>query len=761
MLLRYLISFLSAALLSTSSYAELTTYRVNGFTQAGIPTFEVVTNPDFNRVNVVFVAEGYDESEINNFEYILHVTGAIDYLFQFQPYRKHHDLFNFHVIDDASNESLFGHLRAGTEKDTLYDTSICFTNNFCVDTSAVAATVESELGANTELVSSVVILINELTQIENIAEDGSVYLTDFLAANATAGTTPSGRKLSMVLSAGHPDPANGIIAKALPHEFGHSIGELADEYAQRPDFCGGRPTQPNVSFDSENVPWASWLVLDENGDPLRTEQSVETHCASVDLTPFCQQLDPVNPASQCDPSIEDEARELCENTTVGIFEGGMYCVNGVYRPTLGSIMRSGDYFDKVGTEQLVKKMHNKVAILENPSPTEKLLTVNPSTTSTVNFSVDMVANRPSSTSVAFSSPIWKLNNVLQSISNSFSIDVSQLPLGVHEVEATSIFTSSDVYSFLDPDMSDSETWTLIVDDGSAITAAPTGVSFNDCLLSWNPVTRAQSYEVVINGSHTTPIDATSASCAELSLLSNPISYNQTNTFQVRAIGVQNTGPLSTAVSASPDNRCVTPKAVSDVAALNTGRYESTLRWTNVPQRSVSFNGIGINTDIIESLEVSMENLSTGGVAAPVTIDFNSLSRLTLDDLTENQDYRVSIRQQNSCGEFGPSQQVEFTTQCYGHYPSEALDIKVNDEPEKIPNRGFHVSWPYPFGVGDFYGFTVELNKLGTGWVETKQVTSLETTFEDLDDGIYYIVAHITNSCYDRDAADNSNGGMIY
>lgn len=95
-------------------------------------------------------------------------------------------------------------------------------------------------------------------------------------------------------------------AEVAVHELGHAFAGLADEYTQAPD------TTPFYQFNSPNltlktdrseIPWRHWIAADT---PLPS---------------------PVN-ALTMEPNF------------VGLFEGGGYVSNGIYRPTFDSFMRS-------------------------------------------------------------------------------------------------------------------------------------------------------------------------------------------------------------------------------------------------------------------------------------------------------------------------------------------------------------------------------------------------------------------------------------
>jgi len=122
--------------------------------------------------------------------------------------------------------------------------------------------------------------------------------------------------------------------QVLPHELGHAIGALVDEYGQTGSTPGhshfdslGNPLYgpvPNItpSLSTEKIPWAAWI---ESGTPIPTPDS------------------PVY------------------DTVIGAFQGGDLNNTGRWRPARQCLMRGGDAFHslpfcKVCREALVNQI---------------------------------------------------------------------------------------------------------------------------------------------------------------------------------------------------------------------------------------------------------------------------------------------------------------------------------------------------------------------------------------------------------------------
>ncbi|MDM5181696.1 M64 family metallopeptidase [Massilia sp. DJPM01] len=105
------------------------------------------------------------------------------------------------------------------------------------------------------------------------------------------------------------------------HEIGHTAFALADEYEGGTCGISSEPTEGNVSINrTRNVKW---------GSKIAAATPVPTTVGSV------------------------------ANGTVGVFQGGRYCSNGIYRPTENSRMRTLGYPWHAVNEGLVKTVFGK------------------------------------------------------------------------------------------------------------------------------------------------------------------------------------------------------------------------------------------------------------------------------------------------------------------------------------------------------------------------------------------------------------------
>ncbi|GLW67487.1 peptidase [Actinomadura rubrobrunea] len=166
-------------------------------------------------------------------------------------------------------------------------------------------------------------------------------------ADMVAGTTPSNRQILALGNSRTYGGAGGAYATASggnamsalisPHELGHSLGGLQDEYDyyQRGEpggrYTGGEPDSVHHTLLTERqmrerrAKWWRWL-----GE--RSEAGGR----------------------------------------IGRYEGGLYHSTGVWRPSRHSIMKSlGYYFDQVGRERMTQAISQKVSLLQDAAPADR------------------------------------------------------------------------------------------------------------------------------------------------------------------------------------------------------------------------------------------------------------------------------------------------------------------------------------------------------------------------------------------------------
>jgi hypothetical protein len=207
--------------------------------EAPVPTL-IDHGPPVNRVDLVFVGDGYLESELDS--YAVHVNNVLPELFGQEPLATYAPLFNVHRVDVVSNESgVDNDPVPGIERDTALDMGFwCggVERALCIDIGTAY-----DYAANAPQAEHLLALANSTKY------GGTAYPQSNLAA----------------ISGGHEAAAEITI-----HEVGHSLGKLADEYdyGDGATYTGPELEQRNVSiYDADamadfDLKWADWL-----GDP--------------------------------------------------------------------------------------------------------------------------------------------------------------------------------------------------------------------------------------------------------------------------------------------------------------------------------------------------------------------------------------------------------------------------------------------------------------------------------------------------------------
>lgn len=207
----------------------------------------VQNGPSSNRVDLVFVGDGYTQSDLPT--YANDVSNANTGIFNEFPLDAYASFFNVHRVDVISNESgVDNDPYLGVLKDTALDMGFwCAGIQYllCVDVFKALSAAGNAPGAD-----QILAVANSSTY------GGAGYNTTDLATFSSAN--------------------NSSLEIAL-HEFGHSMADLGDEY----DYGGGSTytgpevIQPNISiYDAVNMAslqtkWHSWL-FDPNNPNIGT-----------------------------------------------------------------------------------------------------------------------------------------------------------------------------------------------------------------------------------------------------------------------------------------------------------------------------------------------------------------------------------------------------------------------------------------------------------------------------------------------------------
>src|SRR3954469_6259141 len=266
-----------------------------------------VTGPAANRFNLVIAGDGYTEAEQDKF--MQQVDKHLNIMWSIEPYKSYRNYINVYAIKIISAESGIDcdPDLTSPRKDTPL--SMAFWGG------CSAASVQRLVTVNNAALSRYTALAPGVSQ--RLAIGNSDTYGGAGGANATA---TGGNSMSALIS---------------PHEIGHSLGGLQDEYDYYTRgvlggcYTGGEPTSIHhtlLTIDqmlAQQKKWWRWI-----GEP-------------------------------------SEAGGL-----IGRYEGGMYFDKCVWRPSQHSIMKTlGYYSDQVSREVMTQRISSRVKLVDASTPT--------------------------------------------------------------------------------------------------------------------------------------------------------------------------------------------------------------------------------------------------------------------------------------------------------------------------------------------------------------------------------------------------------
>ena len=203
---------------------------------AGAAYVTMVDNgPVENRVNIVFLGDGYREEEIES-AYVDHINGMLGHMFDDgeEPFVRYRNFFNVHRINVISNES-----GADIPADNIYrDTALDATYSW-------GGGVDRLLYVNTGLAA----------QKLNAGLAGAPFRADMQLVAVNEDRYGGGGGDWAVYAGG-----NNSAPELALHELGHAFSNLADEYGGHSStrYYGSEPSQVNVTKTATGK-WDHWI----------------------------------------------------------------------------------------------------------------------------------------------------------------------------------------------------------------------------------------------------------------------------------------------------------------------------------------------------------------------------------------------------------------------------------------------------------------------------------------------------------------------
>jgi hypothetical protein len=269
-----------------------------------------VTGDPAKRFNLVVLGDGYTAADMPKFRE--HVDKHLNVLWTIEPFKSYRSYVNVYAVEIESAES-------GVDCDPALDSPRRDT--------PLGMGFWGGCNANS---------VQRLLSVNGTA--ANTY------ADRVTGTTRANRQL---LAIGNSDTyggagganatasgGNALSALITPHELGHSLGGLQDEY--------------------------DYLARGVRGEPYTGAEPASSHHTLLTV-----------------PEMQEQQKKwwrwLGERSESGgpiaRYESGMYAGSGVWRPSAHSMMKTlGYYFDQISREQMTQRISAKTSILQDGVP---------------------------------------------------------------------------------------------------------------------------------------------------------------------------------------------------------------------------------------------------------------------------------------------------------------------------------------------------------------------------------------------------------
>ncbi|QEO13971.1 peptidase [Agromyces intestinalis] len=265
-----------------------------------------ITGDPAERFSLVILGDGYTAAELPKFRE--QVDEHLETMWSIEPYKSYRNSFNVYAVEIVSGES-------GVSCDDSLDSPRRDTPlKMAFWGGCSASSVQRLLTVNNTIARQYANLAPKVDQILALANSDT-----YGGAGGAYATASGGNALSALIS---------------PHEIGHSLGGLQDEYdyytrgVTTGNYTGGEPSSAHhtkLTVDqmaAQQVKWWRWL-----GEPSES------------------------------------------GGVIGAYEGGMYYSTGVWRPSRHSMMKTLGYqFDQVGREIMTERISSKVPLVPASTP---------------------------------------------------------------------------------------------------------------------------------------------------------------------------------------------------------------------------------------------------------------------------------------------------------------------------------------------------------------------------------------------------------
>ncbi|WP_347628841.1 M64 family metallopeptidase [Actinomadura sp. B10D3] len=271
-----------------------------------------VTGDPAKRFNLVVLGDGYTAADMPKFR--THLAEHLNDLWTIEPFKSYRSYINVYAVEIPSGESGVSCDPALSSPRRKTPLSMAFWSG-CQDDGIQRLLVMDSNAAKTyaDLVQGTTAENRQILALAN---------SDTYGGAGGAYATASG--------------GNAMSALIAPHELGHSLGGLDDEYDY---YQRGVPGGTYTGPEPESI-----------HHTLLTEREMKAQKAK-----WWRWLGERSEAGG----------------TIGRYEGGLYSSKGVWRPSQHSMMKSlGYYYDQVARERMTQRVSAKVNLVQAHTPTD-------------------------------------------------------------------------------------------------------------------------------------------------------------------------------------------------------------------------------------------------------------------------------------------------------------------------------------------------------------------------------------------------------
>jgi hypothetical protein len=269
-----------------------------------------VTGDPGKRFNLVVLGDGYTAADMPKFR--AHLAKHLNDLWTIEPFKSYRSYINVYAVETPSGESGVSCDPALSSPRRTTPLQMAFWSG-CRDDGIQRLLVMNSAAAKTyaDLVQGTTTGNRQILALANSDTYGG--------AGGTYATASGGNAMSALIA---------------PHELGHSLGGLDDEY----------------DYYQRGVPGGTYTGAEPDSihHTLLTEQEMKAQ-----KTKWWRWLGERSEAGG----------------TIGRYEGGLYFSKGVWRPSRHSMMKSlGYYYDQVARERMTQRISGKVNLVQAHTP---------------------------------------------------------------------------------------------------------------------------------------------------------------------------------------------------------------------------------------------------------------------------------------------------------------------------------------------------------------------------------------------------------